>query len=249
MKRILVLMLVLMLILPVVYATAKDTADVQDPYKFTIRNAIDSDTDKIALTIDDCYDLEQMKRAIEICKKYGVAVTFFPLGQQIHPEDRELWQSAIDAGCEIGSHAFRHTYLDGIANITILSNLGKTQEALDTALGYHYGIKSMRPPYGSIGASGSADNKRVIAVLRKFGYNHIIRWNVSQTDPKKAMKAIKPGCIALFHTRNKDINCLDTIIPKLLEKGLKPVTVCELLGFDPPEISDEIYVYHKEDYQ
>ena len=39
------------------------------------------------------------------------------------------------------------------------------------------------------------------------------------------------------------------VIIRALEAGYEPVTVSELLGFDPPEISDELYVYDLADYQ
>ena len=38
------------------------------------------------------------------------------------------------------------------------------------------------------------------------------------------------------------------LIPQLLEKGFELVTVGEMLGFEPIVTSDELYVFHKEDY-
>ena len=247
MKRIPAVILSLMMILLLVAATA-ETAEKEDTYLFTNREA-NYETNRIALTMDDCYEIDQVVRTIELCKKYGIAVTFFPLGQQIFPEDREIWQSALDAGCEIGSHTYFHNYMFHLPTKSIISSLGKTQQALDEALGYHYEIRWMRPPFGKIKPSdGSETSARVVAALRTFGYQHAVTWNVSQTDPELAVKQIKPGCIALYHARNKDVNCLETIIPQLLEMGYEPVTLSELLGFDPPVTGEEKYVYDEKNY-
>lgn len=249
MKRLLAIILVTLTILLSVSASVGESAECEDTYLFTIREA-NYETNRIALTMDDCYEIDQVLRTVELCEKYGVAVTFFPLGQQIFPEDREVWQRAIDAGCEIGSHTYFHNYMYHLPTITIISSLRRTQQALDEALGYHYEIRWVRPPFGKIkDPNGTEGSSRVVAAIRKAGYQHVVTWNVSQTDPVKAVKQIQPGCVALYHARNKDVNCLDTIIPQLLEMGYEPVTLSELLGFAPPEISDEKYVYNEDDYR
>lgn len=246
MKR--MIALILGLILLTASAAAGENAGKEDTYLFTIREA-NYETNKIALTMDDCREIEQVERTVELCKKYGIAVTFFPLGETLKPEDREIWQSAIDAGCEIGSHAYFHEYLYKLPTMTVVSSLRRTQQALDETLGYHYEIRWVRPPYGKLkDPEGTETSAKTVAAIRKAGYDHVVNWSVSQTDPKKAMKEIKPGFIALYHARNKDVNCLDTIIPQLLEKGYELVTLSDLLGFDPPEISDELYVYNEDDY-
>lgn len=244
MRRFAAFIAALLMILPLVCS-----ADETDTLPFTIR-AAEEETNKIALTIDDCYDLERVKDAVDLCNKYGITMTFFPLGTVLHPEDRELWQSVLDAGCEIGSHSYTHTSLPKLDSWSIISAMGRTQQALDATLGYHYEIRWIRPPYGLLAPSdGSASSDKVVAALRKYGFKHAVKWNVSQTDPSKAVWQIKPGCIALYHARTKDIRCLDTIIPQLLEKGYEPVTLSELLGFPPAETSDKMYVFDKKDFQ
>ena len=212
-----------------------------DGYAFSIRCA-NYETKKIAITMDDCYDLEMVKAAVELCNKYGIVMTFFPCGQQIVPEDHDLWQSAVDAGCEIGTHSYTHKMLYSVDVRTFERLICKAQEALDAALGYHYTIRTFRPPFGKLNEDGGSP-ARVVKCLKKLGYQHAIMWNVSQTDPALAVKQVKDGCIMLYHARSKDVRCLDTIIPQILEMGYEPVTVCDLLGFDPPEMGGEPYVY------
>lgn len=122
------------------------------------------------------------------------------------------------------------------------------QEQLDATLGYHYPVRWMRPPFGN----RSDENGNIAAfqsAVTKFGFEHIVLWNVSETDPRKAVAAVSNGCIMLFHARLQDMNCLRTAIPKILERGFEPVTVSELFGFDLPEPGGEMYVFNPDDYR
>ena len=83
----------------------------------------------------------------------------------------------------------------------------------------------------------------MVRAIRTYGYDHILRWDVSETDPEKALPKVQNGSILLYHARHKDYVCLETLIPRLLEAGFEPVTVSELFGFDLPETSEEPYVY------
>ena len=90
----------------------------------------------------------------------------------------------------------------------------------------------------------------MISAIKKFGFDHIVHWDVSETkDMKKAMGSIQNGSILLFHAKKKDTHFLEKLIPELKEQGFEMVTVSELFGFDPPETGEELYVYNKEDYQ
>ena len=85
--------------------------------------------------------------------------------------------------------------------------------------------------------------------IKTYGYDHIVRWDVSNTDPNKAFEATRNGSILLFHAKKKDTHFLEKLIPELKERGFEMVTVSELFGFDPPETGGEMYVYNKADYQ
>ncbi len=51
------------------------------------------------------------------------------------------------------------------------------------------------------------------------------------------------GSILLFHGRQKDIRCLEQLIPWLLAEGYECVTVSTLLGLEPVATSTDLYVY------
>ena len=90
----------------------------------------------------------------------------------------------------------------------------------------------------------------MIKALKTYGYEHIIHWDVSETKNfEKALTDVQNGSILLFHAKKKDSNFMEKLIPELQNMGYEMVTVSELFGFDPPETSDELYVYDRANYE
>ena len=179
-------------------------------------------------------------------------MTFFPLVYTgcLEEKYRDLWQEVLDSGCEIGTHSNRHVKFGNRDAIGIIGGLGRAQEALDKTLGYHYEVRWLRPPYGSVDKGKRLSSQSVIKAIQKYGFEHIVDWDVSETvDLKKALKVTQNGSILLFHSKKKDTLFLEKLIPELLERGFELVTVSELFGFEPPETGEELYVYNKADYQ
>ena len=244
MKRLAALMLALCLIFSLTPASAEE----EDPLsRFAVRNGRRSDR-RIAITVDDAFDLSYVWKIRDLFSDLGVVGTFFPVGKMLYEEDREEWQKVIYLGNEIGSHNSGHYKMGDSNPWDIISALGRFQQQLDLVLGYHYGVKAFRPPYGDITEANGKTN-RFQGAVKTFGYDHVILWDVSQTDSSKAVHLVQNGSILLYHARLKDYNCLAKLIPELLEQGFEPVTVSELLGLGEIEISDEPYVYHREDYE
>ncbi len=233
------------------FACAKSNEEILQ--NFVLRYG-DRNSPKIAITVDDCYKTatEWIERDVELCTQYGIAMTFFPLVYTgcLEEQYRDLWQSVLDAGCEIGTHTYSHLKMGNRDMWGILGALGHGQEALDRTLGYHYQIRWLRPPYGTVGSGKKLREKQVISAIQRFGYDHIVHWEVSETkDLNKALKKVQNGSILLFHAKKKDTNFLEKLIPELQARGFQMVTVSELFGFDPPETGGELYVYNREDYQ
>ena len=233
---------------------AAEDAEEQNPLlqTFTIRSG-DPDSRKIAITVDDGFDLDYFWKDVELCRQYGIAMTFFPIARTeqvfiLKEEDRDKWIDLIESGCEIGSHSYTHYKLGHRDNRGVLWALGMFQQTLDEVLGFHYEVRWLRPPYGNIQDRDGNEN-RVRKLIKRFGYDHIVNWNVSQTKAKEAMKRVKNGSILLFHAREKDYKCLQELIPMLLDEGYELVTLSEMFGYNPPEISDELYVYDPANYQ
>ena len=191
---------------------------------------------RVAITVDDCYDRTHIETAVELCERYGVAITFFPIGNALKFADGPLWQRALDAGCEIGNHTWGHKVLTVLSAREIRFQMLRIQQKVDEMLGYHYPMQVMRP-------SGGYVNGKVQRAVASVGYQWIVKWDVSSTDAGNAFRAVQNGSILLYHARQKDMRCLEKLIPKLLEAGYECVTVSELLGLPPVNTAEEIYIY------
>lgn len=242
MKRIITLLLTLSLFCAPALSGAEE-----DPLSFFAVRHGRRDEKKVAVTVDDFFDLKWGWRIRDLLHEFGVKGTFFPCGFKILEEDGAEWRLAVDYGIEIGSHNWGHYKMGKSSAWAIITSLGRTQQALDAALGYHYQIHCLRPPEGN-----TSDEKGSSATFHRgvtrFGYQHVILWEVSQTNPDIALRKVQNGSILLFHTRKRDYVCLQKLIPALLEQGYELVTVSELLGFGQNETGPEPYVFRKEDY-
>ena len=209
---------------------------------------------KVAITVDDCYKTatEWIAADVELCKQYGIHMTFFPIVKTgcLEEKYRDLWQSVLNAGCEIGCHGYQHLRLGSFDYWTLVKRLGRWQEELDKTLGYHYQTRWLRPPYGSIDGGKKLNDKQVTSALKRYGFDHYVHWEVSETkNMEKALEDIQPSSILLFHSKKKDTRFLEQLIPVLQEQGYEMVTLSELFGFDPPETSEELYVYDRKNYE
>lgn len=209
----------------------------------------DRESKKIAITMDDANEREYVWKAAELCEQYGITMTFFPVGVNLHEKDRENWQKVLDAGCEIGNHTSWHDSLPQLSAGNILYTLAMFQQSLDQTLGYHYEVRWLRPPYGNL-LNENGSMKDVMQACKRVGYSHAILWDVSEMrSAKKALEMTKNGSILLFHARENDYKCLEELIPMLLEAGYEPVTVSELFGYGPPETGTELFVYDPATYR
>lgn len=241
MKRVLALLCAMLLVL-----TCAAAAE-QDDRPFALR-AGDRNEKKICLTMDDNWDADIVRETFELSKEYDIPITFFVLGAVLTEENQELWREIADSDCEIGNHTNAHNKMTEMSQEKIIRNIMITQEKLDALLGYHYGMVSLRPPYGAIYDSNRSNGK-VARAVRKTSYWHVVMWDVDTTDYSKALKNTKNGSVLLFHAKKADLKCIKRLVPVLLEKGFEFVTTSEMFGLGEIERSDELYVFNKNDYK
>lgn len=226
MRRLVCLLLVLML-------WAGGAAAETLPY--AVRHG-DRNSPRIALTVDDCGDMDVVRDIWAWAKEEQVKITFFPVGRNLHDADADFWREvAASPLVEIGNHSQRHYDWHKCIRFSVKEDLTLFQNRLDELLGYHYQTRSVRPPNGHCSSTRDGGNEHELRrITTSIGYEHVVLWDVSQTDPAKAVKSVKNGSILLYHSHRKDLRCLQTLLPQLREMGFEPVTVSELLGFDAP---------------
>jgi peptidoglycan/xylan/chitin deacetylase (PgdA/CDA1 family) len=196
----------------------------------------DQEQKRIAITVDDIYDSNVLKMMHELSLELDFPITWFVLGSQIRDEDKEVWESIIANGSEIGNHTWKHPDLTGISKHNARNQILLTQERIDELLGYHYPLRLLRPPFGKF-------TQELLNLFDEYGVEKTIMWDVSNTDPQGAFKDTENGSILLFHTNYMDYHCMVELIPMLQEAGYELVTVSDLIGMEPLQTSEEKYIF------
>ena len=198
------------------------------PENYVVRNG-DRSVPKVAITVDDGWDLDMLRQIHALSVEMDFPITYFMVGSQFRPEDRELWEEIFAHGSELGNHTWKHSKLLSFSTSNANVQVRLCQERVDEVLGYHYPLRLLRPPYGQYKNS----EKNFLNVFYSHGVEKVVLWDVSQTDPEKAFKDTQNGSILLYHTRKADLECLRVLVPMLKNAGYELVTVSELLGMEP----------------
>ena len=176
---------------------------------------------QVALTFDDGPHPVNTPKVLDILKEYGVKGTFFVTGNNAERYP-ELIRRIVKEGHTLGNHTFAHPDLAKMSEAEVLNELSRTQRAVDKALGKHYELEQVRPPYGSMDAE-------VKSAISK-GDDTAILWNVDsndwryKNDDAKILENVFAGSssvyvrggVILFHDIHpQTVRVLDDVIARL----------------------------------
>lgn len=128
---------------------------------------------RIALTFDDGPHPSFTPRILDTLQAAGVHATFFVTGAnaRLHPD---LIRRIVAEGHTLGNHSDTHEHLSRLRGDEIAADLDEVSAAVDAALGHHYPLTQVRPPYGD-------DRGAVLPTLEARGECEV-RWNVDSLD-------------------------------------------------------------------
>ena len=182
-----------------------------------------------AITFDDGPHGGQTPRLLKMLKDRGIHSTFFVVGQCV-AESPEIARQILAEGHELANHSWNHPLLSKMSQESVRDQLQRTHEVVRQETGANMTL--FRPPFG-----GFTVNQRAWAHAT-WGYQ-IILWDVDSLDwkhrsPAKTQSIVlseaRPGSIILCHDIHKTtIDAMPATLDGLLAKGLKLVTVSELL--------------------
>jgi peptidoglycan/xylan/chitin deacetylase (PgdA/CDA1 family) len=185
----------------------------------------------VALTFDDGPG-PSTGRALDTLAALQVPATFFLIGQHVAP-----FQSVIPREARfgvIGDHTFHHVQLTSLSLIDAGHEIESTAKAITAVI--HAPVRLLRPPLGS-------RNPGVDSVARAEGMLEVL-WDIDVKDIEGATAAevvaavshhVKPGSIVLMHENApQTLASLQQIVAAVRAKGLRPVTVPQLMALDPP---------------
>ncbi|CAA9439979.1 Peptidoglycan N-acetylglucosamine deacetylase [uncultured Rubrobacteraceae bacterium] len=158
-----------------------DNAIARDPFPDLATNSKTGTLGgRISLTFDDGPEPRTTPLILDTLRKHDLKATFFVLGRQVkaHPD---LLRKIVEEGHTLGNHTYDHADMSGLSPAQMRLELQSTQEAVDDALGYHYPMVLMRPPYGSPYFEGSGALPVFRRVVRAEGLFPII-WTIDSSD-------------------------------------------------------------------
>lgn len=190
-------------------------------------------TKLVAFTFDDgpvayAEDSTAM-RILKTYEKYGQTATFFYVGQKIDEASSPEMKFAQSIGCEAGNHTFTHCFMTEKTVEEMKEELVKTAEAEEKVLGA--APKLMRLPY-------LAANETVTATVDYPMINCSVDskdWAGVSTEEiiQRIMDADAAGelenAVVLMHEQYATTAAaVEYLLPTLIEKGYRFVTVSEL---------------------
>ena len=221
-----------------------DAAIAQDPWpNLATRGRTGTSGGRIALTFDDGPDRHTTPRILDALREHDLKATFFVVGRQVK-KNPELLRRIVEEGHTIGNHTYDHADLSALSPRRMRLELRRTQKAVDDALGYHYPMALMRPPYGDPYFGGSdalPAFRRVVRGQRLFP----VMWTIDPSDylfdgrPEGVVRSVvradetgrKRDQVLLLHdTLRQTAEALPEIIDHYEESGRQFVDVDELLA-------------------
>ncbi|CAB4905241.1 unannotated protein [freshwater metagenome] len=187
----------------------------------------------VALTFDDGPG-PLSPRWITSMSKAGVPMTLFRIGRNV-PGNEEYVRVQRNLGWDSGSHTQDHPALATLDAREQRRQIERGDAASRRVLGRPPVL--FRPPY----ESHDRDTDRIVEDL---GMVEVL-WNVDTQDAlgttsadeivATAERGMRPGSIILLHeVKPNTLEAMPRIVAALREKGLRPVTVSEMLAGDGP---------------
>ena len=186
----------------------------------------------VAITVDDCFQAENLQQIVDKAIEVGGKLTIFPIGKNtIQKEQSKILKYAWENGFELENHTYTHNGLFACSNEALAEEIFKAQMALSYILGVEYHCHFLRPRGGD-----ARDDQRLQMYAKQLGYYGIAHWSASGSNTNsKIAKALKPGAIYLFHTTDADLEKLLRFIPWVAEQGYQLVTLNEMFGYPANE--------------
>jgi len=192
------------------------------------------DVPEVALTFDDGPNDPFSLEIAEVLEERGARGTFYLVGSAID-RNPEIVRDLVERGHQVGNHSYHHDYWRWLD--PRYPELGRTDEAFERAIGRC--PTTYRPPHGQ--------RTPFISALAAARGMEVVTWDTSAMDwsltdggevARRVLDRVQPGSIVLLHDgldgipdadRQVVLDALPIILDGLEERGLRPVSVDELV--------------------
>jgi peptidoglycan/xylan/chitin deacetylase (PgdA/CDA1 family) len=188
--------------------------------------------DAVALTFDDGPG-PYTARVLDVLRRNGAHATFFLVGNRIRYWP-ELPREETQLGA-VGNHTWSHPRLTLLPHWLVWLELMRTQYAIAQQVGWK--PRLFRTPY-------ALHSQPTDTVARRLGLLEVF-WDVDARDDvprarpaqivRNVERGLRPGAIVILHDIHPwTLAALPKILAAIRERGLRAVSVPELLALDPP---------------
>ncbi|WP_458413855.1 polysaccharide deacetylase family protein [Schinkia sp. CFF1] len=189
----------------------------------------------VTFLINVAWGNEYIPLMLKTLEKHHITATFFLDGGWVkrHPD---LAKMIVDAGHEIGNHAYSHPDMKTLSREAIREEIVKTNEIIKATTGIT--PKWFAPPSGSF-----KDEVIQIAAEEKM---KVIMWTVDTVDWRKpdpvamvnrVASKVTPGSMILMHPTSSTATGLENLIIKMKEKEYQIANVSTLLSEERVKIN------------
>jgi peptidoglycan/xylan/chitin deacetylase (PgdA/CDA1 family) len=186
----------------------------------------------VALTFDDGPGL-YTERLLRMLRSANAHATFFLIGNRL-----SYWPEAPSEESHIGAvgnHTWSHPRLTDLPTWLVWAELMRTQYEASRDLGWK--PRLFRPPY-------ELHDTRTDSVVRSLGLVQVL-WSATSGDDLKhptaksvarnVIRELRPGAVVLMHDIHPwTVDAMPAILNALQARGLRAVSIPELLVLDPP---------------
>ncbi|KAI4165486.1 MAG: hypothetical protein LQ342_000896 [Letrouitia transgressa] len=186
----------------------------------------------IALTIDDGPS-EYTDEIMQILKSNGATATFFIIGSQVAGREKTL-QDIVRNGNELGNHAMHDEPSRSLSDSTLVEEIHSVEEMMHKA----YDVVGKEPPPKYFRPGSGFFSGRMRKMLGRLGYR-LVLGSIYPHDPQipfwrvnvsHILSMVRPGGIIICHDRRSwTAPMLRKVLPEIVRKGYRIVTVTELL--------------------
>lgn len=186
-----------------------------------------ADEKLVSLTFDDGPNLTTTKDMLDLLEQYGIVGSFFVIGSRVNDETAVMMKRALGMGCDIHNHSFTHSFMDKLTADEIKDEIAKTTELIVKYTGTQPGF--FRPPY--IVVNDTMRENIDFPFISGHGCEDWVPEVSAEARAERILSIAKDGDIFLLHDMEGNVNtveALKTVIPELLSRGFRFVTISEL---------------------
>jgi peptidoglycan/xylan/chitin deacetylase (PgdA/CDA1 family) len=191
-------------------------------------------TDRVALTFHCSGDTSLVDAMLHALSVAEVRSTLFVVGSWLETNSAYA-RRFLDAGHELANHTYSHPVLSSLSASAATTEIVKCRDVLQTLTGVPG--KWFRPSGTSDGVT--RPTATVMSAAHNAGYPVVVGYDIDPLDyndpgasavVSRVTSNVQPGSIVSLHFGHRGtVEALPPIVADLRKRGLRPVTVSDLL--------------------